>query len=184
MRDESHPFASRSAFQVFYMQWRKPILNFVLTMVKDQRIAEELTQDVFLKAYRNRDTFQDGSKVTTWLWSIAKNTSLDHLRRKAEVPLYVDAQGGDVSIDLMDQELSAEQKLIEATDRSRIDHCLGLLPDATREVIALRIHSELEYQEISDLMGWPLGTIKTEIFRAKQQLKKCFATQEGDPDEI
>lgn len=180
MRDESHPFASRSAFQVFYMKWRKPILNFVLLMVKDQRIAEELTQDVFLKAYRNQGTFQEGSKVTTWLWAIAKNTALDHLRRKSEVPLFVDASGQDASHDLVDEELGADQKLIDATDRARIDHCLGLLPDATREVIALRIHSELEYQDISKLMGWPLGTIKTEIFRAKQQLKKCFAAQEGE----
>ncbi len=179
MRDESHPLSSRSSFQVFYMQWRGPILNFVRLMVREHRIAEELTQEVFLKAYRNRESFLEGSKVTTWLWAIAKNTALDHLRRKSEVPMFGTHKGEEIEREIVDEAESAEALLIAATDRARIEKCLGLLPDATREVIALRVHSELGYQEISELMGWPLGTIKTEIFRAKQRLKECFASEGG-----
>jgi RNA polymerase sigma-70 factor, ECF subfamily len=165
------------AFEVIFNKYKGPIMNYVYQMVKNRDIAEDITHDVFLKIFAKADSYDPGKKFTTWLWSIAKNTTIDHIRKKKEL-LVEDITPGDENatpaIDrYADKAASEDAKLIQKAEREIVQGCMGKLPEMQREVIAMRMFSELPYQEIAKALNKSEGAIKSLIVRAKESLKKC-----------
>lgn len=168
----------RAAFARVFERHKDPVMGYLKTILSDERVAEELTQETFLRAYRARESYEKKAKVSTWLFTIAKNAAFDHLDKKKELSLQVfeDEEGSllDPLAQLESEIPDSEAQLIEEADRRAVEKCLGELPPQQREIVALRIFSELSYEEIATQMKAPLGSVKTLLFRAKEKLTDCF----------
>lgn len=168
----------RRAFEVLYERFKGPIMSYLLTLVKESRLAEELTQETFLKVYRARESYEPKAKFTTWLWTIAKNTAFDHLDKKGELLLkeYENDDGTSSSLlDTLESPLpDSESALLEEADRRAVEACLNELPEKQRRIVALRIFSDLSYEEIAEQSRMTLGSVKTQLHRAKEKLTECF----------
>ncbi len=168
------------AFEILYGKFKGLILSYVYQMTRNRTAAEEITQEIFLKVYRVRDTYRPEAKFSTWLWTIARNTALDHLRKKTEVLLEDRAKEDEVLIDQVEAPIpSAEARLIEAADRSRVDGCMEQLTPMQKEALTLRTVSELSYEEIADQMNTTLPSVKSLINRAKKALTDCLTGPGG-----
>lgn len=179
---------NQESFGILYNRYKGPILNYVLGMVKIQGVAEEITHEVFLKLYRNRETYEVRAKFTTWLWTLAKNTSIDYLRKKKEL-LYEDFsatndEGDSKSFEVVDQSSTAEELIIDQIEQKDLRDCVEALPGKQKEAMNLRIFSELSYDEIAEVMQTSMSAVKSLIKRGKDSLVACMQSkQEGDNGE-
>ncbi len=138
-------------------------------IVQDEDDMEEVCQDVFLKAYDKLSTFQGNSKFSTWLVSIAYNMSLNHIKRKRRPHVSIDeARGhgtGEKGI-----EAAMEQEDLQQT----LEKAMQKLPEAQRYVITLFHLEEMSYEEVAEITGMPIGTVKNYLFRGRKQLKEIL----------
>jgi len=160
----------QKAFEVLYERHRGGIMNYVRGMMFDQNKVEEITQEVFLKAYRQKDSYDQRHKFTTWIYSIARNHSIDVMRKKGE-SLYEDFKTDeDSTFDIKDEALHSEEAVLAKAENARVREALDSLPEGQREVLSLRALSELSYAEIANVTGKSESSVKSLIFRAKQGL--------------
>ncbi|MCC7440519.1 MAG: sigma-70 family RNA polymerase sigma factor [Bdellovibrionales bacterium] len=168
------------AFRRIYDAFKGPIMAYVRGTIGRDAVAEELTQDVFLKAYAARDGFRGDSKLSTWLWSIARNAALDHLRKRGELPLIPDLESGATAQDaLADEGPSAETALVDAADQRGLQDCIDRLAPAQREALMLRSVAELPLAEIASQTGASESAVKSLLFRAREALAKCLRAKEA-----
>ena len=170
-----------NAFRALYERYKAPVMSYVCGLIAQRHIAEEITQEVFLRAYRARDTYRPEAKFSTWLWTIARNTAYDHLRKKKELYLVADPEDGETALDRLESPMSdAETQLMEQVDRVRLERCMAGLSDPQRDALTLRTVSELPYEEIAETLGTSLSSVKSLIFRAKRALLECIQEAECD----
>ncbi len=171
------------AFQLLYERFKGPIMSYVHSMIPDRAIAEDLTQEVFLKVYRVRETYEPHAQFSTWLWTIARNACIDQHRKASNREELARPQGEDSAsfdLDAFEAPLaSAEAQLIEQADQARVNACIEGLSPQQREALMLRTQSELPYEEIARIMGTSLSSVKSLIFRAKEALMKCMGDADG-----
>ena len=138
--------------------------------------AEDLTQQTFLKAWSSLDGFSGRSKFTTWLYKIAFNHSIDAIRKKKLKTLPLDRpillREGEVRHEIRDETQSPEGDFIFSEKKELIQKTIDALPERYRMAIILRHQEERSYEEISQILKIPLGTVKARIFRAREMLKK------------
>ena len=143
-------------------------------MVRQRELAEDLSQEVFLKAYRALSSYDPSRKFSSWLFKIAHNATIDHLRRSElpTVPLATDdPDRGDLVDVLEDPTTVTPERRAAASDlAAALDEAVRELRPAYREVILLRHREELSYQEIAEVVGASLGTVKTNLHRARKEL--------------
>ncbi len=142
----------------------------------DQLVAEELAQDVFVNVYRSRSRYQATAKVRTYLYRIAHNLWIDHLRRQRR-HLSLDAELGEQSLRLInvlkapeapdELERGARERII----RQRVQEALGNLPEGQREVFVLANNHGMKYQDIAGVLGIPEGTVKSRMHNAVRALR-------------
>jgi RNA polymerase sigma-70 factor (ECF subfamily) len=152
------------AFERYYREVRPGLLRFVLARVRDTHAANDLVQEVYAKAYRHRHNYDAARPFTTWIYAIARNSCVDHLRRRLRDPLASlapNAPAGPPDLDALpdtgcpDPTLAAERRdLLEAVRAE-----LRKLPDNRRAAVEMKIVEGLTYREIAEALGAPLGTI-------------------------
>jgi len=173
---------NKGAFEVLYERYKNPIFGYIFSVCKDEFIARELAQDTFLKVYKNSMQFEEGHKFTTWLWRIARNTTIDYLKKRDALRYTVDLRDDDgevISVEELDKELTTpEILLIEKSLKEDIENCLSKLGDNLRDVLLLRIKSELSYQEIAEVAKISVAAVKSKINRAKGMMIKCIELKE------
>jgi RNA polymerase sigma-70 factor, ECF subfamily len=167
------------AFQLLYERFKGPIMSYIHSMVSDPALTEDLTQEVFLKVYRVRETYEPSAQFSTWLWTIARNACIDQLRKASNREELVTKKDDDdsPSFDLESIEAplaGAEAQLIELADQARVQRCIEGLSPQQREALLLRTQSELPYEEIARITGSSLSSVKSLIFRAKESLMRCL----------
>jgi RNA polymerase sigma-70 factor, ECF subfamily len=167
------------AYQELYENFKGPIMSYVSALVRNESVAEEVTQEVFLRVYRTRETYRAEAKFSTWLWTITRNACLDHLRKKKDFLLDDSigtlADSDESRVEQIESPLSsAEELLIERAQTERIERCLGELTHPQREALSFRTLSDLSYEEISQNMRITLGSVKSLINRARQALLRCL----------
>ena len=167
----------QKAFRLLFDQYKGPIMSYLYHMVRNPKLAEDLTQETFFKVYRFRDKYEPQSKFTAWLWTIARNTALDHFR--GEKDLNTVASNEEVLDTIVDSAPGSEAQLIESADRERVNHCIAGLTTAQRDALLLRTMSELSYDEIAAQMKLSLSSIKSLINRAKAGLMRCIGGAEA-----
>jgi len=150
--------------------YRPRVFRFLLASLRDRDVAENLTQDCFLKAYMGRGHFRGDSSLSTWLLKIAMNLVRDHLRSKrmrfwsktretALDPI-------DVSDWVPDGRSSPEAELLARTQVAHVWKAVSRLPEKQRSVFVLRFVEEMELKEIAELTGMNPSTVKTHLYRA------------------
>ena len=150
------------------------LFNFFLRLTGNRSTSEDLVQDVFFRILKYRDTYQGQSKFTVWMYQIARNVHVDHLRKqKPEVPL--DEQFEEPAA----AELSAVDRLDAETDAALLKRALDRLPLRKREILLLSRFQEMKYREIADLLGCDIGSIKSTIHRAVKELGKIYFELQG-----
>ena len=156
------------AFESLVKRYQGPLLNFI-TRFSDRYIAEDITQEVFLRIYRAAPQFQVKAKVSTWIFQIAYNQALTEIgRRKRQRNLNETLY--------QNREESADEPLSEPAGRYELEEeirsVLGRLPDNQRAALLLRINEGLSYREIGAILGVSIQSVESLLFRARTSLKQ------------
>jgi len=166
---------SQDAYAELLARYERPVYTLILRMVRDRTLAEDLAQDAFIKAFSKLGTFEPGRKLSSWLFKIAHNTAIDHLRRRDLETVSLDEPAGDdpdaAPRTVEDRAGETPAAAAERADLSRaMTRAVARLRPEYRQVIVLRYQAGLEYAEIAQESGLPLGTVKTYIHRARKEL--------------
>jgi RNA polymerase sigma-70 factor (ECF subfamily) len=171
-----------AAMEELFARFQKPLFNFFYRMVGRREIAEDLVQETFLKLCRFGQSFRGSdSKFSTWLYSIAGNQCRDHLRHSARRP---EVALGDFEQSLTEGDSDPAEPMSEGSSSPVEDHLMQMelqatlrravesLPEKERMAIILREYQNLEYKDIAETLGRPIGSVKVLIFRARQRLRE------------
>jgi RNA polymerase sigma-70 factor (ECF subfamily) len=157
-------YGNRAAFELLFEKYRGPVYGFARRMLGNSASAEDACQETFLRMVTSAGTYEPSARFRAWLFTIARNCCLNMLRRPRVLTLLPESP-------VPDRRTAAPPV---AAARAECDGCLeqaiAELPEAWREAFLLRYRHALEYQEIADVTGQPLGTVKTHIHRARLQL--------------
>src|SRR6184192_4777186 len=166
--------AGREAcFEELVRRYQRPIAAYVYRMVGDYDAALDLTQEVFIKVYNSLTRYRSEFKFSTWIYKIAHNAAIDYLRRHTvrEQALTGSIDGDRREISIESRRLTPEQESERRERRSEIESVVQSLPIAYRELIVLRHSQDLSYDEIAEVTGLPLGTVKNRLFRAREAMR-------------
>ena len=164
------------SFEELVRRYQRPISAYVYRMVGNYESALDLTQEIFIKVYNSLNRYRPEFKFSTWIYKIAHNAAVDHLRRTAtrEQSLVLGPEGDTFELPLESARLSPEQESERKERRSEIEAVVRALPANYRELIILRHSQDLSYEEIVEVTGLPLGTVKNRLFRAREMMRQQF----------
>jgi len=166
----------RKAFEMIVRKYQQPLLNYVGRMVGERELALDFTQDVFARAYASLRSYSPQFKLSTWLFKIASNLVIDHWRKK-KLPTFslsepLGSNEDCLTLDVPDSEPGISRKFELAELAQRIERALENLPGPLRELFVWRHINELSYEEMAEIKGLPVGTIKNRVFQAKEMLRR------------
>lgn len=163
-------------FEELVRRYQRPISAYVYRMVGNYESALDLTQEIFIKVYSSLRRYRAEFKFSTWIYKIAHNSAIDHLRRNAtrEQSLLIGHEGEQFELPLECGRLSPEQESERKERRGEIESVVRALPASYRELVILRHSQDLSYEEIVDVTGLPLGTVKNRLFRAREMMRQQF----------
>jgi RNA polymerase sigma-70 factor, ECF subfamily len=166
-------------FEELVKRYQRPISAYVYRMVGDYDSALDLTQEIFIKIYGSLSRYRPEFKFSTWIYKIAHNAAIDHLRRTSgrERSLVNGTENDQYDLPIESEGLSPEQQSEREERRVEIETVVRSLPTAYRELIVLRHSQDLTYEEIVDVTGLPLGTVKNRLFRAREMMRQQFLTR-------
>jgi len=151
------------------------IFNVVSKYVRIEEEARDLTQDVFLKAYENIEKFRGESKISSWLYRIAYNLSMNWSERRSGRETQLDDELAET---LAEPPSLAEEIFEREAQLARITAILAEMPEKYRAVISLYYFEEKSYQEIAEALGLPMNTVKIHLLRAKERLREKLGAEE------
>jgi len=144
--------------------------------VRNNEEAQDLVQETFIKAFGSLKSYNPNYRFTTWLYKIAVNSSIDHIRKKKiqtfSLDQPIDTKDGRVGVEVADMSYHPEQDLSDKQKRLSITDAINSLPEKYRQVIIMRHQEDKSYEEIAKILRAPVGTVKARIFRARELLKK------------
>ena len=160
-------------FEELVRRYQRPIISYVYRMLNDYDSSLDVTQEVFIKVYNSLDRYSCDYKFSTWLYRIAHNAAIDHLRRNSVNPQSLETESGDGAYQLQIEspDPTPEQQRQRSEWRSEIETVVKLLPPAYRDLILLRHSRDLSYEEIAEVTALPLGTVKNRLFRAREMMR-------------
>ncbi len=166
----------QSAFRKLMERYRAAIFHIVMKIVRDSEASNDLVQETFMKAFSSLATYRFEYKFSTWLYRIAANSAIDHLRKQKIRTFSLDAptetEEGHMEIEVADTSFNPERELEERERRITINDAIDSLPEKYRVVILYRHRDDKSYEEIAEALSIPIGTVKARIFRARELLKK------------
>ena len=164
-----------SAFGEIVLRYQDKIYNLCRYMLGNADDAEDAAQDSFLKAYQALPKFQPDALLYTWLYRIATNTCIDYRRRPVFEPLFGRAEEGDKLIHDRASDAPSPEKLYQSKQIDRaLQECLEVLSPKLRGIIVLKEVEGLSYEEIGETLDISMGTVKSRIARAREELQKCM----------
>jgi len=179
----------QEALELLYERYSRAVYSFSLRIVGDVQVAEEILQEVFVRAWQQGGSFQSTrGTLITWLLSITHNLSIDEVRRRKRRPQKAEsAEPETILAALPDEGLDVEEEVWLSSLRVSIQDALQQLPVAQREAIELAYFQGLTQREIADTLGEPLGTIKTRMRLGMLKLREQLGpvvTEKLDPNEV
>lgn len=167
------------SLEILFSRYLKPVYGFVCRYAGGQE-AEDITQEVFVKAWRNLKKFDREKKFKTWIFAIAKNTAIDFLRKKKTIP-FSEFENEDGENAFADNLADASPAALEVLGKNSMVQAINLiiksLSPQHRLVLSLYYGNNLNFREISEKLGEPLHTVKSRHRRALIKLKEFFAGQ-------
>jgi RNA polymerase sigma-70 factor, ECF subfamily len=167
------------AYEALLERFQQPVYSLVQRLIEDQTEASDVTQEVFLKVFRNVGGFRNQSSLKTWIYRIAVNEAYNRRRwfgrhRKAEVGLEADQNGHTWLEHLSDETRSPYDLVLNEQRRQAIERALEGLNPVFRAAVVLRDQEELSYEEIADVLDVSLGTVKSRILRGREALRRAL----------
>jgi len=170
---EKAPRGDKKAFGMLVEKYQRRLNRLLSRMVRDQSEIEDIVQDSFIKAYRAINNFRGDSAFYTWLYRIGINTAKNHLVKLGKRPKAMnevdieEIENFEDAPDLRNHE-TPESTMMSSEIVASVNQTIEALPSELREAISLREMDGLSYEEISDLMNCPIGTVRSRIFRARE----------------
>lgn len=172
-----------AAYRELIRRYERPVFSLVYRMVRDREVAEDLAQETFVKTLNAISSYRPEFKFSSWIFKIANNTAIDHLRKRELATLSIDGAPDAVTPD------SIEATTLQVSDRREsplaelearelggaIETAIARLRPEYRACIMLRHVDGRAYEEIADMLDLPLGTVKTYIHRARHELRDLLA---------
>jgi len=169
---------SNDAFNKLVSKYREQLHFHIGKMIRDREQVEDLVQEVFMKAFDNLESYNTQYAFSTWIYRIATNHTIDYLRKKKLKTLSINdpvtTKDGEMNVQLPDENFETDRAIIRKQRKKMIESAISNLPEKYRDVIRMRHMEEMSYQEISDELDLPLGTVKAHIFRAREMLYKTL----------
>lgn len=166
----------QTAYDNLEKRYRHGIYVMIYQMIRNREETEDLVQETFMKAFHALPHYNDQFAFSTWLYKIAYNNCIDAIRKRKLRTLPLDRPiqhaDGETPQEIRDDSTSPEGEYLYDERRRTIQAAIDGLPDIYREVIRLRHQEERSYEEISERLKLPIGTVKARIFRAREVLKK------------
>jgi RNA polymerase sigma-70 factor, ECF subfamily len=170
-------------FGTLVARYQRSVYNLLVRMLRNPALAEDLAQETFLKAFSHLRTFDRSYKFSNWILRIAHNTAIDALRRRGPLEVSIDEPSGPdlkrLDERLVDPGSDEAVRRIERQDLSRmLDAALDCLRPDYRQAVVLRYQEGLSYEEIAGITGVPIGTVKSNLHRARAEMA-AFLTRSG-----
>jgi RNA polymerase sigma-70 factor (ECF subfamily) len=169
-----------SAFDYLVEKYRRPMISFMYRMTRNQSVAEELAQEVFLRVYRSRQTYAASAKFTTWLYRIATNLAVNHARdtkhERPENTVCIDEPDEEtgMTVDVADSGLNAEQAILRRERLEAIREQVEALPERQRMAVLMHKYQGLDYKQIAAVLKLSESATKSLLFRAYETLRETL----------
>ena len=167
----------QSAFDYLVQKYRRPMVSFMYRMARNTAAAEDLAQEVFLRVYRSRASYEASAKFTTWLYRIATNLAVNHARdtrhERPEVQVSLDEPDEDTgtTLELPDGHLTAEQVMVRRERMTAIRSKVEALPEQQKLAVIMHKYQQMDYKQIADVLKKSESATKSLLFRAYETLR-------------
>ena len=168
----------QSAFEYLVQKYRRPMVSFMYRMARNSAAAEDLAQEVFLRVYRSRETYEASAKFSTWLYRIATNLAVNHARdtrhERPEVQVSLDEPDEDTgtALELPDASLNAEQQMVRRERMLAIRRKVEALPEQQRLAVIMHKYQQMDYKQIAEVLKKSESATKSLLFRAYETLRE------------
>jgi RNA polymerase sigma-70 factor (ECF subfamily) len=160
----------REAFERLLELYSQKVFHLALSMLRNETQAEDMAQDIFLRVWKGLPSYHGGASISTWIYTIARNACLTELKKRAARPtISLNEPAFETALDAVPAMATTDRETGVEMD---VNHLLQQLPEKYRQVISLFYLEQKSYEEVSALLGLPLGTVKTFLYRAKKELLK------------
>ena len=166
------------AFRLIFERYSRPVISFIYDMVNDRGLAEELTQETFVRAFRAIHTMRAETKLSTWLFGIARNVARESLRARARAGNHVNLADKSV-MDLSDKKPAPVEGLLNKELNELIRRSLASLDEDKRLVFTLKVLHQCSYEEIAAITGFSIAKLKTDLHRARAEMRKRISPYAG-----
>jgi RNA polymerase sigma-70 factor, ECF subfamily len=167
-----------SAFDYLVQKYRRPLVSFMYRMARNTAAAEDLAQEVFLRVYRSRQTYEASAKFTTWLYRIATNLAVNHARdtrhERPEVTVSLDEPDEETgtTLDVADGTVTAEEALVRRERMLAIRSKVEALPERQKLAVIMHKYQQMDYKQIADVLKLSESATKSLLFRAYETLRE------------
>lgn len=168
------------AFDYLVEKYRRPMVSFMYRMTHNQAVSEELAQEVFLRVYRSRQSYEASAKFTTWLYRIATNLAVNHARdtkhERPENTVNIDEPDMEtgMTVDVPDTGLNAEQTILRRERLAAIRHQVEALPERQRMAVFMHKYQNMDYKQIAAVLKLSESATKSLLFRAYETLRETL----------
>ena len=164
------------AYDILVRRYKDPLMNFVYRFTGDRDVSSDIVQDTMIKFYMNKDSYRSFAKFSTWIYTIAGNLAKNELKRKKRRKIFsLENDDDEKSIQVADKNIIEPDKAADSEIKNEIiQKALLKVKDVYRDVVILRDVQELSYEEIAEITGLSLGTVKSRINRGRLQLQKLL----------
>jgi RNA polymerase sigma-70 factor, ECF subfamily len=172
------------AFRMIFERYANSINGFIYSMHGERDVAEDLTQETFVRAYQKIGTIRDASKLSTWLFGIAKNVAREALSvriSKARTHIDIDASA---AVEISDSNPSPSEGLLNKELHQVMLEALNKLDEDKRQVFTLKVFQHLRYDEIAQVTGFSLSKVKSDLHRARGEMQRFISAYTEQYDEV
>lgn len=164
------------AFEELIGRYHKPIFNYIYGFTQDKQLVEDIVQETFIKMVNGIDKYNhfSGAKFSTWLFSIARNTVLDELRKKKVNFISIDEGNG---LELKSPG-DIEESYIQKDEMQKVNQVIDCLPPEARSLVYLRYHMNFSYKEISSILSYPQEKVKWRLHDTLEKIRKIVRVKE------
>jgi RNA polymerase sigma-70 factor, ECF subfamily len=168
----------QSAFDYLVQKYRRAMVSFMYRMARNSSTAEDLAQEVFLRVYRSRDSYEASAKFTTWLYRIATNLAVNHARdtrnERPEVTVSLDEpdEESGTTLELSDGKLTAEQAMVQRERMMAIRQKVEALPELQKMAVIMHKYQQMDYKQIAEVLKKSESATKSLLFRAYETLRE------------
>src|SRR6476620_3714830 len=168
----------QEAFRLIFDRYSRPVVGFIYDMVNDRELAEELTQETFVRAFRAIHRMKPETKLSTWLFGIARKVARESLRARTRANMQVTLEH-ELVMDVSDQQPVPVDRLLSKELNELIHRALEALDDDKRLVFTLKVFHQCSYEEIAEITGFSLAKLKTDLHRARAEMRRRIQPYAG-----